>query len=628
LTTLSWWRTHWILPGIALLAGAAGLGALAVWSARREAVGPPSQRSIAQLTFEPGSASASAWSPDGRSIAFASDRSGDLDIWIQSIGGGEPRRVTDAPSADDQPSWSPDGSTIAFRSDRDGGGVFLVPASGGAVRRVAAFGYRPSWSPDGSQLLVVSSVLELVNESPKAYLVTPTGSAPREILAGLLPEFRRPHLAWHPDGRRVSIWGSHRRLGWSFWTVPPDDASKAVASEVTPQVREDLNRAAISFQSFTWSPGGRDLYFTGESKGTSSVWRIGVEGDGLRWTSGPERLTTGPGVNRDVAVSRDGKHLAFVIQDERTRLWAYPFDPVRGTIHGTATPLTNPGANAWSPDISRDGSHLAYRFVRGTRDELWQQSLETKEDELLVAGEGYPILDPHWSPDKTMVVYRRGGLKVPAGQDDQAIALLTRARQEERLLTTPGSGSTAQDWSPDGASILGRCAADLRELSRLCLFDVDAAPQAERSMRVIAADPQANLWQGRFSPDGRWVAFNMIRPAEAEISTIYVVGATGGPLTRITEGKWFDDKARWAPDGRTIYFVSNRSTSLNVWGRRFNPARGQPEGEPFLVTNLGSSEQMLLPRMGPLGMAVSKDRLIVPVTSLSGNVWTLDTPGR
>ena len=67
-------------------------------------------------------------------------------------------------------------------------------------------------------------------------------------------------------------------------------------------------------------------------------------------------------------------------------------------------------------------------------------------------------------------------------------------------------------------------------------------------------------------------------------STLYVMPAAGGPWTRITDGKHWDDKPRWSPDGKTIYFVSGRSGFFNVWGIRFDSTKGKPVGEAFRVT--------------------------------------------
>jgi hypothetical protein len=157
---------------------------------------------------------------------------------------------------------------------------------------------------------------------------------------------------------------------------------------------------------------------------------------------------------------------------------------------------------------------------------------------------------------------------------------------------------------------------------------VASAPHAERAARLVASSPDSNVWQGRVSPNGRWIVFNTIKPTAAEVSTLFVVAASGGAWTRISPVASFDDKARWAPDGRAIYFVSNRASSLNIWGQRFDPDRGRPVGEPFQVTAFESSEQMLSPSVRNLGLTVAHDRLVFPMTALSGNVWVLDDVDR
>ena len=93
------------------------------------------------------------------SVVYASDRSGNWDIYLQSVGGERAIKLTEGVEADDtQPAFSPDGEQIVFRSERDGGGLFLMGRTGESVRRVADFGYNPAWAPDGKRIVCATGV--------------------------------------------------------------------------------------------------------------------------------------------------------------------------------------------------------------------------------------------------------------------------------------------------------------------------------------------------------------------------------------------------------------------------------------------------------------------------------------
>jgi hypothetical protein len=145
---------------------------------------------------------------------------------------------------------------------------------------------------------------------------------------------------------------------------------------------------------------------------------------------------------------------------------------------------------------------------------------------------------------------------------------------------------------------------------------------------VLASDPKRDLFNQRFSPDYRSIVFLALDPADVSASTVYVTSAAGGRWTAVTEGLAFDDKPRWRPDGRAIYFVSNRTGLPNVWGRRFDAAAGAPTGRPFAVTSFASPLFMLTSRTAEMDIALSANRLFLPISESQGEVWMLDQVDR
>jgi Tol biopolymer transport system component/imidazolonepropionase-like amidohydrolase len=134
-----------------------------------------------------------SWSPDGRQLAYATDRGGSLDVWTMELASGATKRITDAPGAEIRPAWSPDGKKLAY-IDAFGGyqeKLHVRELEGGADQALDAAGSSPgfpSWMPD-SQALLVSTYRSqsetqayLIGGDNQAAIVPIDGGAARELV--------------------------------------------------------------------------------------------------------------------------------------------------------------------------------------------------------------------------------------------------------------------------------------------------------------------------------------------------------------------------------------------------------------------------------------------------------------
>ena len=526
-------------------------------------------------------------------------------------------RLTTSEADESQPQWSPDGQFIVFRSERDGGGLYVIPGSGGVERLVSSFGYEPLWSPDGKLILFKHSVV--LPDSPTMYVVGLDGMPPRPLRPDVLGQFTSLNAAWHPDGRHISLWGTIRRGEVSFLTVPLD-AGRPTAPEMSARAQQDL--ASVSAGRFIWAKSRRYIYFEGRAGETQNVWRVSVDPATEKWIDGPERLTTGVGEETHVAISPDGTRLVFTATSSRTRLWAFPFDLASGRITAQPYPITHGSTGEVDFDARADGSKVAYRTVRAGRSELWERSITEGQERLLLSSTSWRFTKPRFSPDGAKVAFSRFATR----DNTLAVAVLNTDGTGERVLTKPGHVEMqAYDWSKDGQSILGACRFSHSERYSTCLVPLPSADETgEPAIQVIASDPNRNLFNQRFSPDQRWITFLAHDLSYSSTSTVYVTPAAGGAWQAITDGTWFDDKPRWGPDGRILYFVSNRTGVANVWGRRFDSATGAPIGEPFPVTSFRSRQFRLTPRTVQMDIAVTATHLLLPMSESRSEIWMLD----
>jgi Tol biopolymer transport system component/DNA-binding winged helix-turn-helix (wHTH) protein len=625
-------RMPWVRPTSILFVVLVLLAAAFFFIYKRlQAPTSPAQRTLTRLTFDDGLQIGATWSPDGRFIAYSSNRGGKFDIWVQQVTGGDPVQITKGQSHNWQPDWSPDGKYIAYRSEDGEGGLFVIPALGGEglARKIAKFGFYPRWSPDSSRILFRTYLTWMVTDT--FYVVDLEGGTPRMVPA----DFGSQHkpdviaVAWHPDGKRLSIWGWERGVLPAFWTVPVT-GGVAVRSEIAPEIVRQFGEISVGRgilegamdYEFSWAPSGRAIYFERRFRGARNLWKMTVDPDTLAATR-IERLTTGAGPDTQPAVSADGTRLAFTGETQHIRVWMFPFDATRGEITGDGRPVTSPGVEAWRPTMSPDGKKLAWCSVRAGKWEVWEESL-TDGRQAPVVADDYKRDIPQWSRDGTRLAYRRENYSTG---EKQLMVWSSQSHEEEPLTPLGTAGMGVYDWSPDGKELLVAIErSDSHQHEIWWMPSTAAGTPAEREARKIISDPAYDLFQSHLSPDGRWIVFQAIRYSPVE-ATLYVMPAAGGPWTLISKGQPWSDKPRWSPDGKTIYFVSARSGFFNVWGIRFNSTSGKAVGEAFRVTAFENPALMIPALTNMVELSLNQDKLVLTMEERSGSIWVLDNVG-
>jgi Tol biopolymer transport system component len=248
-----------------------------------------------------------ALSPDGRLLAFASDRAGEgnLDIWVQQVAGGDALRLTRHAADETTPAFAPDGTRIVFRSERDGGGIYVVSTLGGDATLLAPNGYNPRFSPDGRWLAFqtgkpgVSLYGITIFASGRLYVMPASGGAPRQLHA----EAAAIDLGvWSPDSRHLLARASFTSgvEPRELWILPLEGKQRPV------DVRALSDRNLIEVLPVAWLAGNR-IVFTARLGDTRNTWIAPFSTD---WNliEPVRQLTSGAGIESggSVALSTTG----------------------------------------------------------------------------------------------------------------------------------------------------------------------------------------------------------------------------------------------------------------------------------------------------------------------------------
>jgi Tol biopolymer transport system component len=511
------------------------------------------------------------WSPDGKTIAFQSYKSGTFHIWAMNPDGSNVRELTSGFYDDREPQFSPDGSKIVFSSDRPPDGA---PAG-------TATGSYNLWT----LTLATGQLTEITHASGGVDYYYPT---------------------WSPDGTQITY-------------VDTSHAIESVPADGTGSATTLYTDAASTFYSPTWSPDGKSLAYTElDSQGT--LTQLLVNG---KVVSGAEDVFAFPArwaSNDTLIYAADGKILRRNLSSGAVS--AIPF-AAKVSFNRASYPMKahdfdstqkQPATGVLTPELSPDGRHVVFVAL----NQLWEMKIGQRP--VALTNSPWAKATPAWSPDGKSVAY--------ASDKDGPMAIYIRNMHTgaTRRLTAPFTGAQAKlAWSPDGKKIAFESALD-SEAGSQALYVADVAsgqfhqvfgPQnAKGAAYEIAFEPGAPSW----GPDSNTIALAVQQSYSTRfregVSEILTVDATTGEtheygaggdlypyetLTNRVEG----DGPVWSPDGKYMAYVLDDV----VWILPVTPT-GAPAGPPKQLTSevadqlswSGDSRHILYDSAGTLRM--------------------------
>jgi Tol biopolymer transport system component len=493
------------LAGAALLLIGIAIGRLTVGA-------PPEPPEIRPLTTSGHDSEPSA-APDGKTVAFRSDRDGRIRIWVKQIVDGSEVALTSGP-ADSRPHFSPDGSSILFaRATGPDAALYRVAIVGGDPRKLLADAYDGDWSPDGRTLAFLR---ERRGEALQLGVAGSDGSSPR-----ILSTFRNNGPAdvalprWTPDGKalvvvelagqshsaahflRVSIDGKEEilrppnprgdlsSLCWSRGAMiymqgaASTSETRSVSGQVLRQVPGARSgRVLLNVPSF-----GSSLNVLGERRLVfdSRIRRMSMREVSTAPGGSARRIARSQSTDRQPAYSPDGRRIVFA--SDR----AGNFDVWELVLEsGAVRRLTDDPGEDWDPALSPDGKHLLWSSDRSGHFEIFMADADGSGAHQ-VTRDGLDAENPTMTADGS-IVYAS-----PA----------PGARQGLWKIRADGSGDTKlqpgpvvhPEVSPDGRYVLYFVSGE----ARICrVSDGQRLP-----FRVDLASIHTLPGRGRWTPDGK-----------------------------------------------------------------------------------------------------------------------------
>ena len=607
---------------------------------------------VSKLAFE---TSEGTWmnvdvSPDGRRVVF--DLMGD--IYVMPFDGGSPERLTSGPAFDMQPRFSPDGRRIAFSTDRDGlWNIWTIDAAGKDARQVSRekrwFVNSPSWSPDGTYLFArrhfvkerslgageiwmyhAGGATEGLQVTERAGWqkdngepdVSPDGRYlyySKDVTPGQTFEYNKdPNGTIYAIMRRDLTSGRERRAvsiqgGSVAPQVSPDGKTLAYVRrvrlrsalflrdiesgrdrELFGNLDKDLQEAwAIHglYPQYAWTPDGRSIVIWGEGR----IWKVDVSSgkgqplpftvkveatinDAVRFPQKVHPAEMPVRMLRDVRVSPDGRR---VVYSALGKLY------VRQLPDGKPERLTTSAEFEFFPSFSRDGQWIVYTTWSDT--ELGRVRVIRPDGggaREVVARPGHYV-EPAFSPDGQKIVFRHAGSDQARGRyfsEAAGVYVVPVAGGEPLLVREEG---TDPEFDHTGTRIYLR----ERRAEKYTLFSV-GVPISESPVPgrdEIEHVRSENATQFAPSPDGRWLAFEerfktFVAPFP-RTGRVVEIGPTSQayPVQRVSRDAGF--YLHWSGDAQRLHWALGPELFTRELGRTFtfvegaSPKADEPEAK-------------------------------------------------
>lgn len=492
------------------------------------------------LTSYPGGEWSPSFSPDGTRVAFVWSRplgaGFEYRVYIKLIGTDEPVPLTRGPASEDSPAWSPDGRYIAFTRPLhdEKSGVFLIPAIGGAERKVAEVytsGEPPllAWHPGGKWLAVVDKetpegpvaiFLLSIETSAKRRLTSP----PRQIDGDKNPSFS-------PDGRVLA-----------FCRMVVDSVGDLFLLELSADLSPVTQPQRLTFDnrytaSPAWAPDGRAIVFSAGTPHSPNLYEILLSRPG--WRPGkPQRLPFASRGARQPAISRQGR-LAYTVAQVEANIWRLDLNGARPVNLG-ARLIASTHLDHF-PEYSPDGKRIAFASNRSGSHEIWVCNSDGSGTRQLTSFDNsYSADHPHWSPDGRQIAFEYR----PEGRCEMFI--VSSEGGVPKRIPTNFVRVNPNSWSHDGKWIYF-------DASNGGDSQVWKMPAGGGSPIQITREGGA---RARESPDGKFLFY--LKNGD-EMTSLWKVPVRGGEETQVLEPVCCEN---FAVVDRGIYFIPKLNSSV------------------------------------------------------------------